>query len=378
MKRSFGVALFCLVLLATVAVAIDAKAANAVIDFEGLAVGQTVDQVSLGSGISGDPIAGEVLVTGNRPNPQPTHPNFAITFDSTCGGGAPADCSGGDPDLFNPALGNLLIIAENKDDANGDGLVDDPDDADIEGAFHTFDFSGFGPDGRVNVESITVIDFEGNEDDGGIELFRDGVLVASLPMAKPGDGETETILIGVDNIDFMRVIHPGSGGIDNVEISIDDQTPVGPICDDPARIIFRSTIDQFRVHGRVKTAGMFDATSEAVQFILSNADGVIYSGQMDPGDCVPRGDNPLKCVYKDRDAKHGLAAIDGISKFTLKPRKNGFVAFRLAVFEDFSAATLANMRFEIRMGDQRFAQEGPWQAQKNGWKLSFQRLPECR
>lgn len=57
------------------------------------------------------------------------HPDKAILFDSE-------HPTGGDTDLITPgyglnnseALGNVLVIAENDVDANGDGLVDDPDD----------------------------------------------------------------------------------------------------------------------------------------------------------------------------------------------------------------------------------------------------------
>ncbi len=65
-------------------------------------------------------------------NDTPGHPNVATIFDSACFGG----CTGGDTDLRTPGTGpgnnqaqrNALIIAENVIDANGDGLVDGPDD----------------------------------------------------------------------------------------------------------------------------------------------------------------------------------------------------------------------------------------------------------
>jgi hypothetical protein len=138
-------------LLATVAVSL---AANAVIDFEGLPAGTIVTSLSSGSGISGDVVVGavEVLADGT---PRET---AAVVFDAVCGG-APANCSGGDDDLYAPNLGKVLIIAEDLVDANNDGLVDDPDDADATGGFFTFDFTGFGP-GTVTVDSLDVLDVE--------------------------------------------------------------------------------------------------------------------------------------------------------------------------------------------------------------------------
>ena len=42
--------------------------------------------------------------------------NQAMVFDSTCTpGGTPAACTGGDFDLFQPALGNVLIVSEDGD-----------------------------------------------------------------------------------------------------------------------------------------------------------------------------------------------------------------------------------------------------------------------
>src|SRR5687768_1112818 len=88
-----------------------ASAADAVIDFEGLAPGTVVNSVSSGSGISGDAFTGSVGVFGDSANPAlPT--NAAIIFDSACGGAA-ATCSGADADLFKPALSKVLIMAEN-------------------------------------------------------------------------------------------------------------------------------------------------------------------------------------------------------------------------------------------------------------------------
>ena len=88
-------------------------------------------------------------------------------------GGIPADCSGGDTDLGSPntdfagpgvdadgvattggnagspfqndtALELILIVAEDLIDTSpADGLVDDPDDADLNGQFLEFNFKKF-------------------------------------------------------------------------------------------------------------------------------------------------------------------------------------------------------------------------------------------
>lgn len=66
------------------------------VDFEGIPPGTIVSQV-FGSGGSGP-----ILVHGIR-SPRPEDENFAVIFDSSCGGSNdPADCSGGDKDLGTP------------------------------------------------------------------------------------------------------------------------------------------------------------------------------------------------------------------------------------------------------------------------------------
>ena len=129
--------------------------AHEFIDFEGFPAGTVVFEVF------GDGGSGPIFVEGTNPRFS-AGTNAAIIFDT-------ANPTGGDPDLGTPnsdfggpglgvggksgspfqndaALGNALIIAENLTDANGDGLIDDPDD---EGGIFpvtlAFDFSIVGP-----------------------------------------------------------------------------------------------------------------------------------------------------------------------------------------------------------------------------------------
>ena len=87
-----------------------------VIDFEGLAEGQVVSDVSYGYGITGpSAIPGAVTMSGTNSRTTPDNLfglNTAVIFDATCEGG----CSGGDDDLYQPDQGNVVIVAENLDD----------------------------------------------------------------------------------------------------------------------------------------------------------------------------------------------------------------------------------------------------------------------
>ena len=96
--------LFVSILLLTTSVNTQAVPVEAVIDFEGIPEGTIVDELYSGYGISGAPIDGKVIVFGFNPD-FAAFTNTAMIFDATCTpGGTPADCSGGDSDLFNPTL----------------------------------------------------------------------------------------------------------------------------------------------------------------------------------------------------------------------------------------------------------------------------------
>ena len=193
-------------IIPTVAVGVGAAGAapvEAVIDFDGdLMSGDIVTVLSAGAGIAGSDV-GTVGVTGTRSDLPDT--NQAMIFDAACGGVA-ADCTGDDSDLFQPQLGNVLIISE-------DGDSSDPDDADV-GEQFTFDFSDFGV-GEVTVLSIDVLDVEIDETPASIVIG--GVVV---PVPDIGDGNVQTVPVnGTGSI--LEVILNGSGAIDNIRVEFE-------------------------------------------------------------------------------------------------------------------------------------------------------------
>ena len=205
--------------LVVAAVPTAAAADDAQIDFEGLPAGTVVNSVSSGAGISGDAIAGSVSVFGDSANPA-LSTNAAIIFDAACGGLA-ATCSGGDADLFKPALGKVLIMAENLVDANADGIIDNPDDADLRNAPFSFDFTAFGP-GAVTVESIDVMDVEASvEQPAFVQLYNGAALIDTVEVPVTGNNGVVTVPIGVSNVTRMVVTLQGSGAIDNIRVSTD-------------------------------------------------------------------------------------------------------------------------------------------------------------
>ncbi len=203
---------------------------TATIDFEGLAEGAIISNVSSGSGISGDPLTGSVTVFGSNPDIDGGATNTAVIFDATCTPfGNAADCTGEDPDLFQPAQGNVLIIAEDLVDTTpADGLVDDPDDA-LTGQFQ-FDFTGLDC-ASVTVNSFVYMDVEDAETTGAQVAFTttgSPVNVDILPST--GDGGIDTLDVSVSNVLTMVVDLKGSGAIDDIIITCEPPNGGGEGC----------------------------------------------------------------------------------------------------------------------------------------------------
>ena len=235
MRSNIAFALF----VAMAVLALPARAAT--IDFEGLPAGTIVDQLSTGSGITGD-LGGPVSVFGF--NPALGLVNAAVVFDSS-------DPSGGDDDLGTPneffggpgigdagaisnftALGNILIIAQDlTDDSPADGLVDDPDDDDEVGAFIDFDFSGLGNGngkkaGTVTVNSVTMLDIEAEQGEAGTFLELSGPDLPVNLIAIPPTGDNGVVVISGINlagVSLLRINLNGSGATAGIVVEDADE-----------------------------------------------------------------------------------------------------------------------------------------------------------
>ncbi|QDU69823.1 hypothetical protein [Engelhardtia mirabilis] len=154
-------------------------------------------------------------------NGSPFGPDKAIIFDS----GNP---TGGDFDLMTPGpgigndefLGNLLIIAEDDVDADNDGLVDDPDDAQEGGKIE------FRWDQDVSVLSFQVIDVDSEEFDFLYLYDEFDNLLLVRDLGPIGDNSVQ--MFGFDNGGFGGVRRAvlefaGSGGVDNFRWCLDDE-----------------------------------------------------------------------------------------------------------------------------------------------------------
>ncbi|MFH2071760.1 MAG: hypothetical protein ABIJ75_02790, partial [Actinomycetota bacterium] len=186
--------------------------AGVTVGFEGLGEGSLVESLQSGSGITGDVVSGSIGVLGVRriaPNR-----SAAMIFDGTClPGGTARSCTGQDPDLFFPTLGNLLIVSE-------DGDAADPDDA--EDGVITFDFSGFG-DGSVRLESFVLADTDQRRPT--VSWTTTTGATGSQRVAATGNNRWRRIDLGLDDIVGFTVDLRGAGAIDDLVLVVPTTPP---------------------------------------------------------------------------------------------------------------------------------------------------------
>ncbi len=142
------------------------------------------------------------------------HPNLAIIFDS----GNP---TGGDSDLYTPnpgthpsntvPYGNILILAENAVDANGDGLIDDPDDEGNQPA----GYIRFSLGTTYNAADLVLID---TEEHGTIDFLLGGTQVGMAPIPTTGNGGIVAAHFSGAEFDAFQVNLGGSGGLAEVTV----------------------------------------------------------------------------------------------------------------------------------------------------------------
>ncbi len=156
-------------------------------------------------------------VTISAANANVSHPDAAICFDS-------ANPTGGDTDLRTPgsgagndtALGNILIIAERLTDADGDGLVDNPDD-EAQGGSLTFSFAV-----PVVLSSLTVIDIE---ETGAMLLTTSDGGTAELSIPASTDNSVQTLALDGVLATSLDVVLPGSGAVDRLAFCLTEDLP---------------------------------------------------------------------------------------------------------------------------------------------------------
>jgi hypothetical protein len=198
------------------------------VDFDEFPTGTILAQTFTSEG------SGPIVVRGYNPFLGAGR-NAAVIFDS-------AHPTGGDDDLGTPHLhfggpgigaggyagpfqndepkGKVLIVGENLNDWEGDGLVNVPDDlnaAATRNATLSFDFAALG---SVTILGLTIIDVEASEQ-SPIVTYHDsnGVELGSATLSATGDnGVAEVDLGGFAGVSSMMIHMRGSGAVDELRL----------------------------------------------------------------------------------------------------------------------------------------------------------------
>ena len=165
-----------------------------------------------------------INVMGTNPELEFRGVNAAMIFDTNNPTGddedlgTPNELYGG-PGIGNAgatntmSLNNVLIISE-------DLISENPDDANLDGAFFEFDFS---PLGTVTMQAMDLLDVDGESQGAFVKLFdSDSIEIFTSPLPETGDNGYASISLGpTSGVASMIVLLNGSGAIDNICFEID-------------------------------------------------------------------------------------------------------------------------------------------------------------
>ena len=145
------------------------------------------------------------------------HPDALIVFDSN----APPTH---DPDLA-VDIGNIAVLAENVDDNNGDGLVDDPDENNFGGRV-TFSF-----DQDVRIGSFLFVDHDHQPADHAAAYDASGNLITKVMIPVAGNGSVQSIAVNADGVRRFELVYRDSAGFTGIEVECEQPgggpTPTG-------------------------------------------------------------------------------------------------------------------------------------------------------
>jgi len=199
-----SIAAVAIALLAVLAVPASEKASAGpqcpfTIDFAGLPAGTILGEQYASRGVHISGVANEGF------------PDKLIVFDTN----APPTH---DPDLA-VNIGNIAIFARNLTDANGDGLVDDPDENNF-GGTATFAF-----DQDVTIGSVLWIDKDHNNPNFVVASDAAGNVIKSVPVPLGANASVQKIAINADGVRKLQFVYHESGGFSGIEVDCAQSTP---------------------------------------------------------------------------------------------------------------------------------------------------------
>ncbi|MGK7889091.1 MAG: SdrD B-like domain-containing protein [Leptolyngbyaceae cyanobacterium] len=240
--------------------------------------------------------------------------------------GGPGQGSGGSagtPGENADALNSVLIIAENTIDADGDGLVDIPDDNQSGGTIN-FDFVS-----PVRVQFLTVVDID------RAEFFRveaydaEGTLVKAVDATSLGGNSVEILTIDAEDVAQLKVVSDGSFAIDDLILGIPDNLQfdeIPAVLDAPEThlsdgVAFAESDTSDVDLAKDLTVGLFDRETDTLIRKVSSGDVMDIGSGHNPtlGIKVAPGSalfDQVEGVLLDLN-KGAVMAIDNVEPYTL-------------------------------------------------------------
>jgi hypothetical protein len=198
-------ALACALIGAQTSAAVTQPAAcqDLVVDFAGLPAGTALNEQLADDGIHMSAVAYQR--DGER-----QRPDKLIVFNSNALGTP-------DPDM-EVGIGNLAIIPENDTDANGDGLVDVPNDS-IRGGKQIYSF-----DHARTVNSFVMVDIDHRGTHFATAFDADGNVIVSVPIPVGPEANVQTIEMNADGVRRLEIAYSTSAGVTDISL---DCAPTG-------------------------------------------------------------------------------------------------------------------------------------------------------
>lgn len=189
-----------------------------VLDFAGLPKGTLLGEQYAAQGIH---ISADANEAGK--------PDQLIVFDSNASGTR-------DPQM-EVDIGNLAIIPEHLIDANGDGLVDDPNNTQGGGRqIYTFDHD------RI-VRSFVIVDIDHGHPSTphAVAFDANGNQIVRVPLIIGPGGNVQTVQVNVSGVRRLEIFYRDSAGVTNIDLGCAPVPPPAPVA--PGKItIVKNTV----------------------------------------------------------------------------------------------------------------------------------------
>lgn len=165
-----------------------------------------------------------------------------------------------------------------------------------------------------------------------------------------------------------RADNDGDGLADCADPDCTSCAPIVRACSHPCPSRLRTNpgprLDAVELHLGFAAQNGVDPPNEAFSLVLSNANGVVFSGSLPPGSLRNVG---RRAVHRDVDAD----TAGGFDRVIVRTLPSGLIRVDLVGYADLSGASLATMTLELVLGDDQVSATNDWVPKQRGWQLDL-------